>query len=67
MALYASKSELPALVQNHLIPSGCYFLFSKAAPQEMLRKAWEQDAKAVNFAKPITSMRNEWLAYIQQV
>jgi len=58
VTLYASKPELKTLVQNHLIPSGCYFLFSNLAPQEMLRKAWEQDAKAVNFAIDVYGARS---------
>ena len=58
VTLYASKPELKTLVQNHLIPSGCYYLFSNLAPQEMLRKAWEQDAKAVNFAIDVYGARS---------
>lgn len=50
VTLYATHNELKMLVQKHLVPSGCYILFSDLAPQEMLRKAWEQDAKAVNHA-----------------
>ena len=49
-ALYGSHNEFKALVQNHLIPSGCYNLYGNLEPPEMLRKAWEQDAKAVNQA-----------------
>jgi len=50
VTLYASSPELKVLVQKHLIPSGCYVLFGNSGPQELLRKAWEQDAKAVNHA-----------------
>ncbi len=48
--LYSLKNELKSLVQKHLVASGCYILFGNLEPQEMLRKAWEQDAKAVNHA-----------------
>ena len=50
VALYGIQKEFKTLVQNHLIASGCYNLFGNLEPQEMLRKAWEQDAKAVNQA-----------------
>jgi hypothetical protein len=56
--LYASRQELKTLVKNHLVPSGCYILFANAAPAEMLRKAWEQDAKAVNFAIDVYGSRS---------
>ncbi len=48
--LYGLHSEFKAMVQKHLIPSGCYNLFGELPQQELLRKAWEQDAKAVNQA-----------------
>ena len=50
VALYATHNELKSLVQKHLLPSGCYILFANSEPKEMLRKAWEQDARAVNHA-----------------
>ena len=50
VTLYSSRNEIKSLVTNHLIPSGCYNIFESFTPQEMLRKAWEQDAKAVNHA-----------------
>ncbi|MEI7523200.1 MAG: YdcF family protein [Mariniphaga sp.] len=50
VALYGTQKEFKTLVQNHLIASGCYNLFGNLEPQEMLRKAWEQDARAVNQA-----------------
>ena len=49
-ALYKSDNELGKLVSEHLIPSGCYTLFQKLPPADMLVKAWEQDARGVNFA-----------------
>ena len=50
VALYGTQKEFKTLVQKHIIPSGCYNLFGNLEPQQMLRKAWEQDAKAVNQA-----------------
>jgi hypothetical protein len=49
-ALYKPDNALGKLVSEHLIPSGCYILFQKLTPAEMLVKAWEQDARGVNFA-----------------
>jgi hypothetical protein len=48
--LYRPGNALDKLVQNHLIPSGSYILFQKLNPEEILVKAWEQDANGVNFA-----------------
>jgi len=47
--MYQKDNELSKLVKQHLIPSGCYSLFSGIGEKEMLIKAWEQDAKALNF------------------
>ena len=47
--LYQSNNALGNLVAKHLIPSGTYVLFQKFSPKEMLIKAWEQDAKGINF------------------
>jgi len=47
--LYRQDNELGKLVSQHIIPSGHYGLFSNLAPKELLKKAWEQDAKAVNY------------------
>lgn len=49
-ALYSSQKELKNLVLNDLIPSGRYILYADLKPEEMLVKAWEQDAHAVNYA-----------------
>lgn len=49
-ALYKPDNALGKLVAEHLIPSGCYVLFQKLPPAEMLVRAWEQDARGVNFA-----------------
>jgi len=48
--LYTLEIEIRELVKNQLIPSGCYGLYENQDPKEMLIKAWEQDAKAVNYA-----------------
>lgn len=56
--LYSTHKELKALVKNHLIPSGCYVMYANSEPQEMLKKAWEQDAKAVNFAIEVYGARS---------
>jgi hypothetical protein len=49
--LYKKNNPLDQLVSKHLIPSGTYILFQKnTSPVEMLVKAWEQDARGINFA-----------------
>jgi hypothetical protein len=48
-ALYSPQNALGKLVQNHLIPSGCYILFQNSSAKELLVKAWEQDAHGVNY------------------
>lgn len=48
--LYSSSPILKNLVENELIPSGCYYLFNKLSPDELLVRAWEQDATGINFA-----------------
>jgi hypothetical protein len=45
---YKDGNALGLLVKNHLIPSGAYILYQSSKPKEMLVKAWEQDASAVN-------------------
>lgn len=49
-ALYQDNNELGKLVGSHILPSGCYNLYAALGKQQLLIKAWEQDAKAVNFA-----------------
>ena len=49
LALYQPNNALGKLVQNHLIPSGCYVLFQNLSTKELLRKAWEQDSKGINY------------------
>lgn len=48
-ALYSTTNALGKLVQQDLIPSGSYFLFSNLSPRDLLVKAWEQDANGINF------------------
>jgi len=47
--LYATTNALGKLYQSHIIPSGKYYSFQSLAPAECLVKAWEQDAKGINF------------------
>lgn len=47
-ALFKPGNELGLLVRNQLIPSGCYGLYGQLAQADLLARAWEQDAKAVN-------------------
>jgi hypothetical protein len=47
-ALYTRENELGKLLSQHIIPSGHYGLFANLAPADLLKKAWEQDAKAIN-------------------
>ena len=49
LELYQPNNALGKLVQNHLIPSGCYILFNEFNAKDLLRKAWEQDAKGINY------------------
>ena len=48
-ALYTENNALGKLVVNHLLPSGCYAMYAKEPHKNLLIKAWEQDAKAVNY------------------
>lgn len=47
--LYQPGNALDKLLQQHIIPSGTYVLFQQLPPKEMLAKAWEQDARGINF------------------
>lgn len=47
--MYENDNALGKLIRNHLIPSGCYVLFQNTNPKDLLVKAWEQDAKGINF------------------
>ncbi len=48
--LWQPGNAIDRLVKNHLIPSGTYILFQNLPAADMLVKAWEQDAKGINFA-----------------
>jgi len=47
---YNENNALGKVVSNHLIPSGCYALYAGQSPKNLLLKAWEQDANALNYA-----------------
>ncbi|MGF7037245.1 ElyC/SanA/YdcF family protein [Mucilaginibacter lappiensis] len=49
-SLYKANNALGNLVKQHLIPSGTYIQYKDLSPVQLLVKAWEQDAKAVNYA-----------------
>ena len=48
--LYQPQNALGKLVAQHLVPSGTYILFGKVPSAELLVKAWEQDARGLNYA-----------------
>ncbi|WP_288879182.1 YdcF family protein [Pedobacter panaciterrae] len=48
--LYKEENVFGEVAKNHLLPSGCYGLFQDLPGQQLLIKAWEQDAKALNYA-----------------
>lgn len=47
--LCTTSNALGRLVQQDLIRSGTYILFNNLSPQQLLVKAWEQDANGINF------------------
>lgn len=47
--LYTENNALGKMVSAHLIPSGTYILSQKLPAKEQLIKAWEQDARGINF------------------
>jgi hypothetical protein len=49
-ALCKPGNALDKLIQQHLVPSGTYVLFQDLPADEMLVKAWTQDAEGVNYA-----------------
>ena len=49
-ALYSPGNALGNIITKHIIPSGTYALFQNLNGAELLVKAWEQDAKGINFA-----------------
>jgi hypothetical protein len=48
-SLYKPGNALDKLVKTQLIPSGAYMLYQAESPANLLAKAWQQDAAAVNF------------------
>ncbi|RFM26080.1 YdcF family protein [Deminuibacter soli] len=46
--LYKQSPALAKLVKQQLIPSGCYVLYQQQ-PDSLLVKAWQQDAKGINY------------------
>jgi len=47
-AIYRADNALGKLTANHLILSGCYYIYKNLPDRDLLVKAWEQDAAAVN-------------------
>ena len=47
-ALYKTDNALGRLAANHLVLSGCYYLYKDLPDRELLIKSWEQDAKSIN-------------------
>ncbi|MDN3583621.1 YdcF family protein [Mucilaginibacter flavus] len=48
-ALYKPGNALDVLVKTKLIPSGTYSLYKTLSAGELLIKAWEQEAKGINY------------------
>lgn len=48
--LYKPDNALGRLVKDHLRPSGSYILYQSVSDEDMLVKAWIQDAEGVNYA-----------------
>jgi len=46
--LYHPGNALDAMIKSDLIPSGAYILYKALTPQQLLVKAWEQDAEGIN-------------------
>ncbi len=46
--LLAGLVAFGLLVKQQLIPSGKYGLYGNLKPEEILQKAWEQDAQGIN-------------------
>ncbi|MFC0516793.1 YdcF family protein [Mucilaginibacter angelicae] len=47
--LYKTGTALDRMVKSKLIPSGAYSLYKKLSPQQLVIKAWEQDAGSINY------------------
>lgn len=48
-AVYKQDNAFGKTVKMHLLPSGCYGLLRDLPEKEILAKAWEQDARAINY------------------
>ncbi|MGF7073593.1 YdcF family protein [Mucilaginibacter sp. P19] len=48
-ALYKTGNAFDRMVKSKLIPSGLYSLYKKLSPEQLLIKAWEQDAGSINY------------------
>lgn len=48
--LYKTGNALDRVVKEHLIRSGAYYIYQHSSPDSLLVKAWQQDARGVNFA-----------------
>ncbi|MGY4536015.1 hypothetical protein ACVW0P_000409 [Mucilaginibacter sp. UYNi724] len=48
-ALYKTGNALDRLVKTQIMPSGTYYLYNDLTPVELLVKAWQQDAAAINY------------------
>ncbi len=57
--LYHPGNALDKLLQQHIIPSGTYVSFQQLTPQDLLVKAWEQDARGINFAIAVYAAGNK--------
>lgn len=57
--LYKTDNALGKMIQYHLIPSGCYILFHNETPKDLLVKAWEQDAKGINYCIGVYAAGNK--------
>lgn len=49
LAIYSNENVFGKVIINHILPSGYYGLYADLTPKELLVKAWEQDAKAINY------------------
>lgn len=56
--LYQPGNALDKLLRQHIIPSGTYVLFQKLPLKDLLVKAWEQDARGINFAIAVYAAGN---------
>lgn len=48
--LFKQHTALATMVKSQVIPSGCYGMYAHLKPLDLLLKAWEHDARAINFS-----------------